>query len=205
MTIACQFRAALAPIATACGALVAVLALVAATGAHAADWDVAALFDRLARERPARAQFRERKYLALLAEPVESSGELTFTPPDRLEKRTLLPKPETLVVEGTRLSLERDGRRQVIDLAQNPRVAVLIDSIRGTLAGDLAGLSREYALSLDGDATRWRLTLRPTDASLAPLVERIEIGGAAASVRTVEIFQADGDHSVMTISAASAR
>ena len=47
--------------------------------------------------------------------------------------------------------------------------------------------------------------LRPLDASLTSLVERIEIGGVEAQVRTVEIFQADGDRSVMTISPAPAR
>jgi len=177
----------------------------ATTEARAAEWDAARLFDRLANQRPAHAQFRERKYLSLLAEPVDSSGELTFTPPDRLEKRTTSPKPETVTVDGARLILERNGRKQALDLKENPNVAVLVESIRATLAGDLASLSREYAIRLDGDASKWRLVLRPLDAALTSLVERIEIGGVEAQVRTVEIFQADGDRSVMTISSAPAR
>jgi hypothetical protein len=47
--------------------------------------------------------------------------------------------------------------------------------------------------------------LRPRDASLTTLVERIEIGGADAQMRTVEIVQADGDRSVMTISPSTVR
>ena len=172
---------------------------------HAASFDVAMLFDRLAKERPAYARFHERKYLSLLAQPVESSGELSFTPPDRLEKRTILPKPETIVVDGPRLVVERGGRMQTLDLAQNPGVAVLIASIRGTLAGDLASLSREYSIRLDGNASDWRLVLRPSTPALTSLVERVEIGGVDAQVRTVTIFQADGDRSVMTISSAPAR
>ncbi len=189
-------------------ALVAALIVLAAptmTAARAAEWDVVALFSRLAKERPAHAQFRERKYLSLLTEPVDSSGELAFTPPDRLEKRTTSPKPETVIVDGARLVLERDGRKQLLDLKDNPGVAVLIESIRATLAGDLASLSGSYSIRLDGDVSKWRLVLRPLDASLTSLVERIEIGGVEAQVRTVEIFQADGDRSVMTISPAPAR
>ena len=187
-------------------AIVASLVLGCAIGgADAASFDVETLFDRLAKERPAYARFQERKYLSLLAQPVESSGELSFTPPDRLEKRTILPKPETIVVDGTRLVVERGGRTQTLDLAQNPGIAVLIASVRGTLSGDLAALSREYSIRLDGDASEWRLVLRPLTPDLSSLVDRIEIGGVDSQVRMVTIFQADGDRSVMTISSARAR
>jgi hypothetical protein len=93
----------------------------------------------------------------------------------------------------------------VLELAENPGIAVLVESIRSTLAGDLAALSRAYSVKLDGDASNWRLVLRPRDASLTTLVERIEIGGADAQLRTVEILQADGDRSMMTISPSTAR
>jgi outer membrane lipoprotein-sorting protein len=175
------------------------------TGALAADWGVAALFERLAKERPAHAQFHERKYLSLLTEPVDSSGELFFSPPDRLEKRTTSPKPETVIVDRKQVTLERGGRKRTLGLRENPGIAVLVESIRSTLAGDLDSLSHTYAVQLEGDASKWRLVLRPLDASLASLVERIEIGGVDAEVRSVEIFQADGDRSVMTISSAPVR
>jgi outer membrane lipoprotein-sorting protein len=190
--------------ATLIAAALTVLTL-AATAAAGADWDAAQLFDRLAKERPAHARFHERKYLALLSEPVDSSGELVFTPPDRLEKRTLSPKPEAVIVDGTRVTLERGGRKQTLELNEHPAIGVLIESVRATLTGNLPALTREYLVKLDGDAARWRLVLRPLDASLTRFVERIEIGGAEAQVRTVETFQADGDRSVMTITPTSGR
>ncbi len=45
--------------------------------------------------------FVEQHFLALLKRPVESSGELIYDAPDRLEKRTIEPRPETLVLEAT--------------------------------------------------------------------------------------------------------
>jgi hypothetical protein len=179
-------------------ALAAALAL-ASLAAYGAELTVTQLFESLARERPGRAAFTEKKHIALLDRPVESSGELLFTPPDRLEKRTVAPRPESVLVEGGTVTLERAGKRHTLRLAENPAVAVLVESIRATLAGDLAGLTRTYSVGLYGREARWRLTLRPLDPAAASLVERIEIGGAEARVRTVEIFQADGDHSVMTL------
>ena len=169
----------------------------------AAAFNVNELFSSLAKEHPARATFTEKKYLSLLDKPVESSGELVFTPPHTLEKRTLKPRPERVVVDRDRVTLERNGRTQSLGLRENPAVAVLVESIRGTLAGDLAALTRTYSVGLDGTAERWRLTLRPLQPELATLAERIEIGGSQAQVATVEIFQADGDRSVMSLSPAA--
>ena len=183
-------------------AAAAVLAALVVLPVHAADWNVASLFETLARNRPARAAFVEKKHLALLDRPVESSGELTFTPPDRMEKRTVLPKPERVVVDRETVTLERAGKRHTLRLRENPGVAVLVESIRGTLAGDLAALTRTYSVGLDGTPARWRLVLRPLDPAAGSLVERVEISGAEARVAAVEIFQADGDRSVMSLAPA---
>lgn len=178
------------------------LACVALGPAHAAGFDVVSLFDSIAREPPGRATFKETKFLALLDTPLESTGELVFTPPDRLEKRTLKPRPESVTVDRERVVLERAGKRRSLALREQPQVAVLVESIRATLAGDLVSLTRTYSVALDGTLARWRLVLRPLDPAMATLVERVEIGGNEAQVRSVEIFQADGDRSVMAISPA---
>ena len=71
--------------------------------AHAADWQLADLMQQLGQVKNAQARFVERKYIALLDKPVESSGELSFTAPDRMEMRTLRPKKQSLLLEGNRL------------------------------------------------------------------------------------------------------
>lgn len=182
-------------------ALLAAALALAAPAAHA--FDVASLFQRLAKERPARAHFQEKKHLALLDRPLESSGELVFIPPDTLEKRTTAPKPERVTVDRNRITLERGGRKMSVALDGNPAAAILVESIRGTLAGDLASLTRTYSVALEGHEGAWRLKLKPLDPSLATLAERVEIAGSQARVKSVEIFQADGDRSVMTITPAA--
>jgi hypothetical protein len=181
------------------GTLVLAVLLAAMLPASAADFGLESLFGALSAKKPQRTTFHERKFMALLDRPVESRGELTFTPPDRMEKRTTFPKAERVVVDRERITLERGGRTYGMGLRENPGVAVLVESIRATLAGDLAALTRTYSAALDGTRAKWRLVLRPLDPSVATLVERIEIGGANDDVRTVEIFQADGDRSLMTI------
>ena len=95
---------------------------------------------------------------------MESRGELTFTPPGRLEKRTTSPGAERVLVDGDRITLERGSKRYTMGLHDQPGVAVLVESIRATLAGDLDGLTRTYSAAVSGDAARWKLTLRPLEA-----------------------------------------
>ena len=85
--------------------------LLALSGSPAlAAWDVTQLMQGLAKNKSGRASFVEKKYIALLEAPVESSGELLYTAPDRLEKRTLKPRPESLLIEGGSLTVERGKR-----------------------------------------------------------------------------------------------
>lgn len=167
--------------------------------ARAAELTVAALFEVLAKARPAHATFQERKHIALLDKPIDSSGELSFTPPDRLEKRTLKPRAESVIAERGQLVLERAGKRLTMSLADNPGAATLLEGLRATLAGDLNALTRSYSVALEGGLGGWTLSLKPLDPAGATLVERIEISGAQSTVRRVEIRQSDGDRSVMTI------
>ncbi|MDP1742554.1 LolA-related protein [Polaromonas sp.] len=167
--------------------------------AHAA-WDVNALMQALALNKSGRASFVEKKYIALLDTPVESSGELLYTAPDRLEKRTLKPRPESLLIESGSLTVERGKRRMVLRLTDYPELVAFTESIRGTLAGDQVALRRVYNLDLDGTEERWTLTLRPVETKMLAVVQRIRIGGSRAEVKTIEIEQADKDRSVMVIS-----
>jgi outer membrane lipoprotein-sorting protein len=164
-----------------------------------AAWDVAQLMQGLAQNKSGRASFVEKKYIAMLEQPVESSGELLYTAPDRLEKRTLKPRPESLLIEGTSLTVERGQRRTQLRLQDYPELAAFTESIRGTLAGDIAALRRVYNLELEGSEERWTLVLRPMETRRLQVVQRIRIGGSQAEVKSIEIEQTDKDRSVMLI------
>ena len=175
------------------------LALAASSPAVAAAWDVQQLMDSLAQNKSGRATFVEKKYIAVLDKPVESSGELIYTAPDGLEKRTLKPRPESMTVKGGELFVERGRQKHNLQLQAYPELAAFIDSIRGTLAGDRKALERNYRLSVEGAPERWTLQLQPLDEKMQAVVQRIGISGVRQQVRSIEIIQADGDRSVMAI------
>lgn len=175
------------------------LALVTLSPAAFAAWDLQQLMDSLAQNKSGRATFVETKHIALLDKPIKSSGELLYTAPDRLEKRTLKPKPESMTVNGGELLIERGSQKYHLQLQAYPELAAFIDSIRGTLAGDLKALERNYRLSLNGSVERWNLQLLPLDEKMQAVIQRIRIAGVRDQVNSIEITQADGDNSKMVI------
>lgn len=185
-------------------ALLLSLSAALATPALAA-WDLAVLMNDLAQHKGGRVRFTEKKYIALLDKPVVSTGEMTYTAPDRLEKRTLQPKPELLLLDRDTLTLERGKQKFVLRLSEQPEAQVFVDSIRGTLSGNRAALERSYALHLSGTRERWSLSLLPSDQRIAALVSRITVGGTRDQVDSIEYLQADGDRSVMSITPVDAK
>jgi hypothetical protein len=180
-------------------ALLLVLATPAVALEPVAPDQLDTLMQQLAVRRHGHVTFTEVQYLAVLERPLESSGELLYEAPDRLEKRTLSPRPETLVLAHGLLSATRNGRTRTLELAAHPQLAPLIEGLRATLAGDRAALERAFSVRLDGDAARWLLHLAPRDPAAARLVKEVLISGAQAQLRTVEILQPDGDRSLLTI------
>lgn len=165
-----------------------------------ANWGVRELMQSLAQTKSTKAHFTEKKYIGFVDTPIESSGELAFQAPDHLEKRTLQPQQEALVLDGERLTVEQNGRRRfTIDLRRQPDAAAFVESIRATLAGDREALEFYYALDLKGSASDWQLTLTPRQSGMRKVLTRIRMAGKQSTVSMIAFDQADGDRSEMQI------
>ena len=153
----------------------------------------------LAMRQHGRVEFIEQQFLSVLKRPIESSGELRYDAPDRLEKRTLKPRTETLVLSGGILTVERAHSRRVTDLHAYPQVLPFVESIRATLAGDRGALERVFRLDFAGSLERWSLVLVPLDSKVKQSVAQVRIDGMRDQLQRVEIRQPDGDRSLMTL------
>ncbi|HEY3851159.1 MAG TPA: outer membrane lipoprotein carrier protein LolA [Steroidobacteraceae bacterium] len=167
--------------------------------ARAASDDLPQVMRLLAARRHGRVDFVEQHFLSVLKRPVESYGVMTYDAPNRLEKRTVEPRPEELVLDGNELTVERKGRTHVLDLDAYPSILPFIESLRATLAGDLPALERVFDVDFSGDLDRWTLTLSPRDSKVSKTVSRVRIDGSRDVLLKVEILEANGDRSLMTL------
>ena len=155
----------------------------------------------LAQRKHGKVTYSEEDYLGILERPVKSSGVLVYDAPGHLEKRTLRPKRESLVLDGDQLTVRRGQRTYRVQLSSYPQVAPFVDAVRDTLAGDEDGLRSVFKTQVTGALDDWKLQLVPLDKNVARKVKRVEIVGARDDIHSVEILQADGDRSVMTLGA----
>jgi hypothetical protein len=158
------------------------LAVLASGAAGAADGDLGELMMLMAKRQHGHVQFIEQQFLAVLDHPLESSGEMRYDAPDRLEKRTLAPRAETLVLAGGMLTVDRGKSHRVVDLQAYPQAQPFIESIRATLAGDRAGLEKIFTLEFGGSIAKWTLTLTPRSSARShrfeSMVHRINCCGS---------------------------
>lgn len=179
------------------------LAMSAACFAAQPGFTLSQLMSLLAQRQQGEVKFSETDYLQVLDQPVKSSGVLVYRAPDHLEKRTLQPRKESMILDGDELTVQRGRKTYRVQVSAYPQAAPYVDAIRDTLAGNEAGLEKVFKVGFSGTRDAWKLELVPLDKEAARKVKRVEIEGAADVIRSVVILQADGDRSVMTLAAPS--
>jgi outer membrane lipoprotein-sorting protein len=180
-----------------CRALLLALAFCAAP---AWAFDLSELMGLLARQKSGEARFTEQRFVHGLEGPLDASGTLSFDAPDKLVRRTLSPRIETMAVEGNTLTLSRGGRTRTLALDSMPELLGLVEAMRGTLSGDGATLQRYFKSTVSGSSAKWTLDLAPIDSRLAAQVRSIRISGRASDVVGLEMEFVGGDRSAMSIS-----
>jgi len=174
-------------------------ALLAGTARPAPTFDLDALAPLLAARSSGETRFTEERIVSGLDGPLRASGTLSFAAPDRFARRTIEPRPESMVVEGNTVSIQRSGRTRRMALDAVPELTALIEAVRGTLTGNAATLRKHFEVRVEGGAAQWHMTLRPRDARLAAQVREVQIVGQRGELRTLELWLAGGDRSLMTI------
>lgn len=147
------------------------------------------------------AKFSEERRLILLTEPVRLEGTLLFRAPGRLEKHTMSPQREDLVVEGewVTVSLPDKHADLRLNIADDPALHGLLFSLQSLLTGKPERLSEIFAVEAWGGADSWILRLKPGPPDLAERILVIRVTGEGRWIRTIELWETTGDYLIMSI------
>jgi len=181
-------------------ALLGIVAL-AAWAPRAFAFDLEGLAALRARVTESSARFHEIRHIGALTAPVERTGTLSYRRPDHLEMNVETPRPEKLVIDGGTLRVTTASGVRTLSLDGEPALLAWTESLRATLAGDIASLSRHFDTRLSGDEHAWSLALEPRDPVLRSQIASIVIGGAGEAIARVEMREQGGDDAVMEITA----
>jgi outer membrane lipoprotein-sorting protein len=139
-----------------------------------------------------RAGFRQTKHVALLAEPLVSTGRFSFERPDHVRWEMVTPEP--LVVEISGSSLRAGPPGAVADVDAGPAVGLFRD-LGGLFSGASAYAGEERFTLGPGDSGPWSFVLTPRDPSVARVIRAIdiELDPATGGPRRVAITERGGD------------
>lgn len=158
------------------------------------------LMEEMAARPAATTRFVEERHMQILTKPVVIEGTLTYAG-GRLEKHTISPKEERVVIEGDRMVIHRpgEGSSATILLSDFPALEAFIVGLRATLAGDLARLKRDFWVKYTAAGRDWRIVLTPLAETAREEVSEVRIVGHGTKIATLEVIETDGDRSVIRI------
>ena len=196
---------------TCLGAVIAVVTSVMATGLIADDseWNVEVLMRELSRVTHAKLDFIETKKSIFLITDTTLEGVMEYRAPDYIEKFTMSPFQEKVVIDGDSMLIEKTlsaGKQenmvipQTYSVESHPVLKVAVESIRAMLAGDFEILTAGYIATLIGSRDNWELNLEPKEAEILEYIESINLSGKDIRITKVVTIQADGDASNLELS-----
>jgi outer membrane lipoprotein-sorting protein len=115
------------------------------------------------------ARFKQTKRVALLREPLVSSGRFTFTRPDRVRWEVLEPAPFVVEIAGSRLRVGEGG--ELHDVEAGGAAGVFSD-LAGIFTGE--GLGKGFAVS-QGPEGRYSFRLEPRRGSLSRTIASLDL------------------------------
>lgn len=179
--------------------LIAILLSIQSANTYANEINMPTLMQLFSANKSIKTEFVERKFVRILDSPVESSGELIFIAPTHLEKNTRLPRAESMMIDGNKVSIERGSFKRSMSLDDLADMASLVRSLTATFRGDQAGIEQYFTWVLTGTNKKWQLVLKPKSIKLFATIREISFKGENDHVQTVETTLTDGDSSLMTL------
>jgi len=169
-------------------------------GVEKESWNIDVLLKEISVNKTFNYQYTEIKTMSFLQKPIVSKGQLSFHPPNILQKKTRYPKKSNYKIIEDRLIILREGKpKKEVLLSTYPELLALAESLRATFGGKKNILLKYYTLDLKGNRLNWKLTLVPTDIDLVEKIEFIEIQGRKDQLYRILIKEVDGDKSILKI------
>lgn len=140
------------------------------------------------------ASFSEEKKLTLLVKPLRSEGMIYFERDHGLARHAKTPKEQKLRLTETSLTLWNGTTVEEVKLDQSRDLSALALSFPRILRGDRPGLSKTFAIKMQGsEGAWWALTLAPKEDSLRRMLRSITVVGLRDAVRSVTVLESNGD------------
>ncbi len=167
---------------------------------HPETLTIEVLMHHFATTHGVRAEFEERKQMALLQEPVVSRGVLYFVPPAKMARLVREPLASSLIIDNDKLLFQDELGAEEMSLAERPEARELVSHFLVLFQGDLPALRKKYDVSFEAQAGQWKLLLRPRTFPAKSFIESVQMVGNDRALLAMTLLETDGDRTDTTFS-----
>lgn len=147
-----------------------------------------------------RGEFMQSKKVPGFAKPLVSSGNFVAARGRGVLWRTLKPFASELRLTQNEIRATQGGQTAIkLDAAREPAVRLINTLMFSLLNGDVSGLADVFELGGSVKGAGWQLSLAPKPGPLRQVLKRVELEGDGY-VRRIQLFEANGDESVIQLS-----
>lgn len=151
---------------------------------------------------PHQVEFTETRHSWLLEEPMTLEGRMAYEPPDRLVRSIRSPSQRNMTLTSEFAIVSGPGgKERRINIASQPALQIYALALRGLLSGNLPSLEDAFAISIEGDAPGWRLTLVPREKETRRHLEEVDVSGEQSRILRIVVRESADDWSQIDLSA----
>lgn len=150
---------------------------------------------RLTPPGPFSADFTERRFIAVLTEPLTSQGTMRCIPGQGVLWETQIPVRRSSLITQQSIT-EIVGQQAVTTAVDSTGVSQTMLSL---LSGHIGDIDDRFEISVSGDAREWTVQLTPKDSLVRQVINTISVGGTVRP-QQLEVVHASGDRVVTTFS-----
>jgi len=149
------------------------------------------------------SEFRQERRLAMLKEPVVSTGRFYYEKPDKLRWEFINPDPFGFIVNGKTVKQwkGKGNSPETVDLRQNPVIQLMVDQIMAWTTADFSWIEKRYTVSVVKE-NPITLKLVPRSSQEKKYIDHLSIFFEADTcyANAVGIFEKGGDSTHITFS-----
>jgi hypothetical protein len=177
------------------------VALLLLSGAARAETLTPSELSTLLATTPRQVEFTETRHSLLLEEPMTLEGLMTFEPPDRLIRSIHSPSQRVMTLTSElAIVSERGGKERRVNITSQPALQLYAQALRGLLSGDLESLEPAFTLTVEGEASHWRLRLVPRERKTRRLLEEVDVSGAQSRINQIVVRESADEWSRIELS-----
>ena len=148
-----------------------------------------------AQTRDMECDFVQTKKIKLLNRSMVSRGHMSYSQPDKLRWEYTTPYTYVFVVNGSKVQILNNNRKDVIDVDRNRMFREIVNIMLGTVAGTSLGDRSSFRTTVTGTQTEYIATLVPQKKEMRQMYSNIilHFDPKTGVVSKIEMNEAKGD------------